>query len=277
MIGAVVSGASSLLDGFNPWVHAVFDPLHLSGVGNYWQLTLASLFAHKLLLKSLPAISAALFPRAYGQLSRTDKQAWCVSLTTLAHSVYDTWFILKFIGHPALNANKMDGFNEEFERYLAIALGYYVWDLSTCLRNFAEYGIMYLIHGGLGVFGLLILTSRQLQFYAIPFLLPELSSIFLHIRHLLKYAGYAHTLVYKVNFIVFTCAYVAIRIGFEAYHSARLVVEVWGRRTGEVFYPFAVFFAILGVTLTTLNVIWLRQIIYSAYYTIYPKTKSKAS
>ncbi|KAJ2359476.1 hypothetical protein IWW50_003304 [Coemansia erecta] len=280
MLSALVSTTSWVLDGIDPWVHAVFDPLHLSGVGNYWRIIGASLLGHMLLLQALPLISSLLFPRAYGRLSPGDRHAWCVSMTTLLHSIYDSCFILAYISSPALISDKMDGYSVDFEWYLAVALGYYVWDLSTCIFNFAEYGFMYLIHGGLGVFGLVILTSRQLQFYAIPFLLPELSSVFLHIRHLLKFAGFSHTLLYKANFLVFIAVYVAIRIGFEAYHSARLVVEVYHLRTGQVFYPYAVFFSGLGITLTTLNIIWLRQIVKAAYYMVFTnakKSKAKAN
>ncbi|KAJ2408444.1 hypothetical protein J3F80_002095 [Coemansia sp. RSA 2526] len=273
MISSLISGGNMMLDSIDPWVHAAFDPLHLSGVGAYWRVISASLLGHIVLLRLLPLASKLLFPNAYGRLSTADKHAWCVSLTTLVHSIYDSFFILAFINHPVLNDNKMDGFNQNFEYYLAVAMGYYMWDLSTCIINFADYGYMYLIHGSLGVFGLLIVISRHLQFYAIPYLLPELSSVFLHIRHLLKFAGYSNTLLYKVNFLIFLVAYVGIRIGFEAYHSARLVIDVYHKRTGHAFYPYAVFYAILGITLTTLNVIWLRQILKAAYYTLYPTTK----
>ncbi|KAJ1875641.1 hypothetical protein LPJ55_000453 [Coemansia sp. RSA 990] len=280
MIVSLVTGINSILAEADPLVHAVFDPLHLPGVGSYWRISLASLLVHIGLLYAFRPISSLLFPRSFKRLSAADQQGWCVAMVAVVHTAFDTWFILKFINHPALNNDKMDGFSAEFEYYLAIALGYYVWDLSTCIYNYANYGVMYLIHGGLGVFGLLILISRQLQFYAIPYLLPELSSIFLNIRHLLKYAGLGQSLVYKVNFAIFFVAYVVIRIGFEAYHSAKLVGYVYHHNIGNVCYPYAVFFAILGITLTVLNTIWLRQIVNAAYYTLYPqstKRKSKAS
>ncbi|KAJ2852133.1 hypothetical protein IWW36_000513 [Coemansia brasiliensis] len=280
MIVSLVAGINSILAGADPLVHAIFDPLHLPGVGDHWRTILASLLGHIALLYAYRPISLLLFPRTFKRLNAADQQGWCVALTAIVHTAFDAWFILKFINHPALNNDKMDGYNPEFEHYLAIALGYYVWDLSTCIYNYADYGIMYLIHGGLGVFGLLILISRQLQFYAIPYLLPELSSVFLNIRHLLKYAGLTKSLVYKVNFAIFFVTYVVIRIGFEAYHSAKLVGYVYHQNIGNVFYPYAVFFAILGITLTVLNTIWLRQIVNAAYYTLYPqgsKHKSKAN
>ncbi|KAJ2455774.1 hypothetical protein EV183_000621 [Coemansia sp. RSA 2336] len=277
MMLSIVAGINDILAGADPLVHAIFDPLRLQGVGSYWRITLASLLVHVALLYAFRPISSLLFPRVFKRLSAADQQGWCVAMTAIVHTAFDTWFILKFISHPALNSNKMDGHSAEFEFYLAIALGYYVWDLSTCIYNYSEYGIMYLIHGGLGVFGLLILISRQLQFYAIPYLLPELSSVFLNIRHLLKYAGLSGSLVYKVNFAIFFAAYVVIRIGFEAYHSVKLVGYVYHHNTGKVFYPYAVFFAILGITLTVLNTIWLRQIVNAAYYTLYPQSNKRKS
>ncbi|KAJ2766227.1 hypothetical protein IWQ56_003798 [Coemansia nantahalensis] len=258
-------------------LHAVFDPLALAGVGNYWRVAVASLVAHTLLYLAVPALSAAVVPRTHGRLSAADRKTWAVSITGLVHCVYDVCVIAAYFCDPALNGDRMDGFNTRFEWHLAVALGYYAWDLGLCVRDYSEYGVMYLIHGGLGVFGLLILTSQQLQFYAIPYLLPELSTVFLNVRHLLKLAGRAGTVTYKINFAVFLATYVATRVGFEAYHSALLVAAVVRGQTGGVCYPFAAFFAVLGVTLTVLNTIWLRQILHVAYHTIIqPKRKLPA-
>ncbi|KAJ2769700.1 hypothetical protein IWQ57_002994 [Coemansia nantahalensis] len=267
--GLLASHQTSLAD---QALHAVFDPLRLAGIGNYWRVVGASLAAHTLLYRAVPALSAAVVPRIFGRLSAADRKTWAVSAICLAHCVYDVCVIAAYFHDPALNGDRMDGFNTRFEWHLAVALGYYAWDLGLCVRDFGNYGPMYLIHGVLGVFGLLILTSQQLQFYAIPYLLPELSSIFLHARQLLKLAGRAGTVAYKANFAVFLATYVATRIGFEAYQSALLIAAVVRGQTGGAFYPFAVFFAVLGVTLTVLNTIWLRQILRAAYHTILQPT-----
>ncbi|KAJ2855183.1 hypothetical protein J3B02_002298 [Coemansia erecta] len=213
-------------------------------------------------------MSKHLVPTVYAKMSKEDKRLWKTSLVGLVHTIYDSWFILKYFNDAALNSNRMDGFNRQFEFYLAFAMGYYAWDLTVCISNFKSYGPMYLIHAALGVFGILVMTSRQLQFYAIPYLLPEMSSVFLNIRHLLKVSGLSNTLAYKINFLLFVVAFIFIRIGFEMYHSALLVVAVFQGNTGKAFYPFAVYFAALGVTLTTLNFIWLKQILVAASYTL---------
>ncbi|KAJ2739373.1 hypothetical protein GGI20_006118 [Coemansia sp. BCRC 34301] len=249
--------------------------MHLSGVGLYWRVILVSLLFHVTLFKVVPIVTNLLMPRAYGQMSNADKRSWSICVVTMLHSVFDSVFILAYLNNPALNGDKMSGYNEQFEYLLAIAMGYYIWDLSICLSDYSNYGLMYLIHGSLGVFGLLVLTSRQLQFYAIPYLLPELSSVFLNIRHLLKYAGRTNSMAYKVNFLLFVVAFVSIRIGFETYHSFFLALNVYRGNTGKAFYPFAVYFAILGITLTTLNVIWLRQILNAAYYTLIADSSKK--
>ncbi|KAJ1880264.1 hypothetical protein H4R99_004357 [Coemansia sp. RSA 1722] len=249
-------------------VHAVFDPLHLQGVGYYWRPMLFSWLLHVALIKLIPQTTKHLLPSVYARMSKDDKRLWKTSLVGLVHTVYDSWFVIKHFHDVALNGDRMGGFNREFEFYLALAMGYYVWDLTVCILNFRSYGPMYLIHAALGVFGILVMTSRHLQFYAIPFLLPEVSSVLLNIRHLLKVSGLSNTLVYKINFLIFVVAFIAIRIGFEMYHSAILVYQVYQGNTGNAFYPFAVYFAALGVTLTTLNFIWLKQILVAASYTL---------
>ncbi|KAJ2865817.1 hypothetical protein GGH94_001949 [Coemansia aciculifera] len=261
-----LSALSSRLDSA---IQAVFDPMHLTGVGAYWRVVLVSLIVHVTIFKAVPIVTRLLMLRAYEQMSDGDKRSWDICVLALLHSAFDAAFIIAYFNNPALNGDKMGGYNEQFEYLLATTLGYYVWDLSICLSDYSNYGLMYLIHGGLGVFGLIVLTSRQLQFYAIPYLLPELSSVFLNIRHLLKYAGKANSLVYKVNFLLFLVAFISIRVGFETYHSFYLALDVYQGNTGNVFYPFAVYFAILGVTLTALNLIWLRQILNAAYYTLF--------
>ncbi|KAI7831057.1 hypothetical protein BX661DRAFT_180561, partial [Kickxella alabastrina] len=142
--------ANLYLDYADEWVHSVFDPMHLSGIGNYWRVTAVALIVH--------------------------------------------WLIISHFNSPGLM--KSDGrVRHAFRAFLPWVLGYYIWDMS--------YGFTYLIHAFLGVFGILVLTSRQLQFYAIPFLLPELSD----------------SLVYKANFVLFLITYVGIRIGYEMYQS----------------------------------------------------------
>ncbi|KAJ2005625.1 hypothetical protein GGI04_001079 [Coemansia thaxteri] len=263
--GGGIHGVLSVLDSA---VHAVFDPLHLTGVSMYWKIMALSLLAHFLLLKIMPTLSELLVPRVYGRLSDSDKRGWDICVTSLLHTLFDSAFIIAYLNDPTLNGDKMGGYSEQFEILLSIAQGYYIWDLAICLMDYSSYGLMYLIHGSLGVFGLMVLTSRQLQFYAIPYLLPEVSSVFLNIRHLLKYAGQTSSLLYKVNFALFMLAFIGIRVGFEAFHSYHLAVNVYRGNTDTVFYPFAVYFAILGITLTVLNLIWLRQILNAAYYTL---------
>ncbi|KAJ2721038.1 hypothetical protein GGI07_004228 [Coemansia sp. Benny D115] len=265
----------SLLDRADAWVHAVFDPLHLSGVGEYWQTMALSLIVHIAYFKAVPFASRLLLPQVYNNMSKQEKRSWEISFTGLAHAIFDSWFILTYFNSVALNSDKMDGYDKGFEYLLAWAHGYYVWDLTICLTDFKNYGVSYVIHGALGAFGLLVLTSRQLQFYAIPYLLPELSSVFLNIRHILKCSGLTDTLLYKVNFVMFLLAFVVVRIGFEAYHSLLLIGTVYRGETGNVYYPYAVYFAILGVTLTALNIMWLKQILVAAYYTLSGKS-SKA-
>ncbi|KAJ2386607.1 hypothetical protein GGI05_004334, partial [Coemansia sp. RSA 2603] len=191
-----------MLATLNSWAHALFDPLHLTGVGRYWQPMLISWVLHVGFVKLIPTVSKHFAPALYGRMTKEDKRAWKTSMVGLVHAVYDSWFIIRYFNDPALNNDRMDGYNPQFELYLALAMGYYAWDLTVCILNFKSYGPMYLIHAGLGVFGILIMTSRHLQFYAIPFLLPEFSSVFLNIRHLLKSAGLSKTLAYKINFIV---------------------------------------------------------------------------
>ncbi|KAJ1669850.1 hypothetical protein GGF44_001650 [Coemansia sp. RSA 1694] len=274
---AEASGAYALLSGLDSAIHAVFDPMHLSGVGSYWRVVIMSLLAHIAIFKAIPVVTNLLVPRVYGPMNAVDKRSWCIFTLTLLHSAFDSAFILAYLNNPALNGDKMSGYNEQFEYFLAIVLGYYIWDLSVCLSDYSNFGLMYLIHGSLGVFGLLILTSRQLQFYAIPYLLPELSSVFLNLRHLLKYAGRTDSLVYKVNFLLFVVAFISIRVGFEAYHSGLLALNVYRGNTGNAFYPFAVYFAILGITLTALNLIWLRQILNAAYFTLFVGSSKKTT
>ncbi|KAI8318620.1 hypothetical protein GQ54DRAFT_300149 [Martensiomyces pterosporus] len=250
-------------------LHSAFDPLRLEGVGTYWRVMLIAFLSNVVIFRLSSPVSAFLMPKVYSRLSAADKRTWCICTTSLIHTILDSAVMLAYLNSPDLNSDKMDGYNEGFEYFLAVVQGYYIWDMVVCLVDFSSYGFMYVIHAGLGIFGLLVLTSRQLQFYAIPYLLPELSSVFLNIRFLLKLAGHASTLLYRINFAVFVLVFVAIRMGFENYHSYQLAKAVIRGDVGSVHYPYAVYFAALGVALMVLNVIWLRQITVAAYYTLY--------
>lgn len=248
--------------------------MHFPGIPEYWHIMAVSVLAHTALAKLIPRASKLAFPGVYGRLNPETKEAWCVSVMALIHSVIDSVFVLAFLNDPALNQDKMGGYQPQFEFMLSIAQGYYTWDMILCITNFDTYGFMYLIHAALGVFGILVATSRHLQFYAIPFLIPEVSSVFLHTRHLLKFSGLSHTLLYKANFLAFLVAFVFIRVGFENYHTFSLIGSIWRGETGKVYFPFAVYFAVLGVVLMILNFIWLKQILTITYYTLTKKSSN---
>ncbi|KAJ1938456.1 hypothetical protein GGF37_004804 [Kickxella alabastrina] len=247
--------------------------MHLSGIGNYWRVTAVALIVHVVYYKLVPVLSMLLLPKVYGRMTKSEKQSWDIGFISLPHTIFDSWLIISHFNSPALNENRMDGYDTHFEHFLPWVLGYYIWDMFICLTNLRSYGFTYLIHAFLGVFGILVLTSRQLQFYAIPFLLPELSSVFLNIRHIMKSARLSDSLVYKANFMLFLITYVGIRIGYEMYQSFGLAVAVYRGEIGNVYYPFAVYFAVLGITLTVLNFIWLKQIINAAQYMLFGKSK----
>ncbi|KAJ1992056.1 hypothetical protein EDC05_003047 [Coemansia umbellata] len=143
-----------------------------------------------------------LFPNAYGKLDDEGKRGWTVSVLTLVHSVFDSSFAIAYLNHPTLNNDKMEGYDRDFEIYLAIAGGYYLWD-------------------------------------------------------------------FLINFLAFVITFIGIRFGFEAYHTLLLASNVYRGKTGNTFFPFAVFVTVMGLALTTLNAIWLRQILTATYYTLF--------
>ncbi|KAJ1665292.1 hypothetical protein IW140_000646 [Coemansia sp. RSA 1813] len=275
MIDALLTGYNELVHALSPLVHRIFDPLHMTGVGTYWHIMLVSLGIHHLFYRALPVLSKLTFPRVYGRLSDEDKRSWTVCVLCLVHCAFDTWFIAAYLSNQAMNSDKMRGRDSDFEIYLSITQGYYIWDMLLCIRNYKSYGPMYLVHAALGVYALLILTSGHLQFYALVYILPEVSSVFLNIRHLLKLAGQSDTTLYRANFLIFVLSFIGVRFGFEAYHSLLLVRRTYNGNTGEAYYPFAVFISMMGLTLTTLNLIWLRQILTATYYTLF-KSKPKS-
>ncbi|KAJ1902534.1 hypothetical protein LPJ81_003556 [Coemansia sp. IMI 209127] len=275
MIDALLSGYSQAVNALSPVVHRIFDPLHMTGVGTYWHIMLLSLGAHHLFFRMLPVLSKLTFPHTYGRLSDVDKRTWAVCFLSLIHCVFDACFVLAYIHNQTLNSDKMRGRDKDFEIYLSIAQGYYMWDMLLCIRNYKDYGPMYLVHASLGVYSLLILTSGHLQFYSLVYLLPEVSSVFLNIRHLMKLSGKSDTLLYKANFLVFVISFIGIRFGIEAYHSVVLAKKVYYRTTGDAYYPFAVFISVMGIALTTLNFIWMRQIAAATYYTLFKSNSKK--
>ncbi|KAJ2660704.1 hypothetical protein IWW48_002801 [Coemansia sp. RSA 1200] len=276
MADALLAGYNALVHSISPLVHRIFDTLHLTGVGKYWHIMLVSLAVHHLVSRTLPHLSKLMLPGVYGRLSSQDKRAWSVSVLCLLHCVFDVCFVVAYLGNATLAGDKMSGRNGDLEIYLSITQGYYIWDMVLCIKNYKDYGPMYLVHAALGVYALLILTSGHLQYYSLVYLLPETSSVFLNIRHLLKLAGKSNTALYKANFLIFTVTFIGVRFGFEAYHSLLLAVKTYNGDTGLAYYPFACFIALMGITLTALNIIWLRQILTATYYTLF-KSNSKGS
>lgn len=170
--------------------------------------------------------------------------------------------------------------NNSYERVFAIddlmtqivilSTGYFIWDLFVCVYYFRLYGKGFLVHATMACMATLVALRPCLSYYAVRFLLFELSTIFVDLHWLLEKLGWEDGLLIKINDFCVLLAYFFIRICYGYFCTWNIYLDLDEQRG---YLSPSVRATVLGFNFMThyLNAIWFYRLIRSAYRSIYPK------
>jgi len=136
------------------------------------------------------------------------------ALLVLFGSIYTTFF------DPAILNNPLSGVSLAWKTTGAIAAGYFLWDLSECLRKPAVYGVPFLLHAVLCL-GAYAMTGwfNTYSWLGSFGLLYEASTPFMHVRTLLISLKRTDSPWFTVAQAGFALTYLFVRIGGGAYFA----------------------------------------------------------
>ncbi|KAI0950069.1 hypothetical protein AcV7_008646 [Taiwanofungus camphoratus] len=208
-----------------------------------------------------PALSPRLFPASYAKL-RTKRQVnnWNIQVVSLLHVFLVVPLAARCLASEALSQDKAFGWDDRVGTTVAVACGYFLWDVVDGIVNFDDVG--FLIHG-VSCLTVYVMTFRPfVGYYACRFLSWELSTIFLNIHRFLDKTGHTGSIAQLLNGVLLLGTFVGVRIAWGWYATAGLWRTVYQAR-GEVPAGYVVVYLVGSAALNCLNAIWLYKMVHA--------------
>jgi hypothetical protein len=207
-----------------------------------------------------------------------DANRLAISVSSAAHSVFISVSALYFVlSQPAPDSLYV---RLPLARLMyAVATGYFAWDIVVVLVLEPKIDIMFLLHAVFCFFAYLFGQYPFLNYYGVFFLLFELSTPLLHLRHfMVAYSGDSPSLAWAIAGVevAFALVFFVVRIAVGFPMSAlvwRDLLELLGRevKPDENHPTFvAVFYLVANTGLCGMNLAWF-------YFMVKKKFRKKRS
>lgn len=154
------------------------------------------------------------------------------------------------------------GYSYEYGLMFSFSMGYFIWDVSCCIRYMREYGKGFLIHAIMGLCGMLSCYCPFMMYPTSRFLLFEVSTLFVDMHWFLEKLGYGGGKLILLNDVLGLLAYLFVRLFFGSYLTCKFILDLWAMRHA---IPIIYFFASILAhgTTHTLNFYWFYKLIRS--------------
>lgn len=191
-----------------------------------------------------------------------DIQSAATKLTGSIHNFIQIPLALKCLLHNDLGMlDRLSDTTNLSTLILYISTGYFLFDMIICIRHFDREGVKYLVHACACFFSYFILPChlKLLHFYAVRFILWELSSPFLHLRWFL-YKLNASPKLKLLNDLFLFIAFFSCRIVWGVVISLEMWTDVCNIM--HLYNPYITYSVFIFTTiLNSLNFIWFSMMI----------------
>ncbi|KAI0034501.1 TLC domain-containing protein, partial [Vararia minispora EC-137] len=195
--------------------------------------------------------------------SRTDRCA-TARATALTHALLVVPLATCALGSKELNTDRVFGWSVDGRAgaACAVAAGYFIWDTVVSAVQFRDGA--FVLHGALCGAIYLYAFRPFLAYYAVRFLLWELSTPFLHIHWFLDKLGHTGSSFQRANGAMLLCTFAGARLVYGPYMSYHFLQSIFAARAH--IHP-AIFIAYVtgNVLLNTLNFFWFYKMIVALH------------
>ncbi|KAI1001420.1 hypothetical protein K3495_g6778 [Podosphaera aphanis] len=220
-----------------PWLSDAIQPF-----ADYTSFTTLPLHIHEILISffgyafvervAAPLLSGWLFPRHYGVLSSKRKLNWDVHVVSLVQStlinILSLWVL--FADEERKNMTWQEriwGYTGAVGMIQALATGYFIWDLMVSVIHVKSFGPGMLVHAMSALLVFSFGFRPFVNFYAITFILYELSSPFLNFHWFFDKLGMTGSRAQLLNGILLLVVFFSCRLVWGTYQSFRVFQDVW--------------------------------------------------
>ncbi len=113
--------------------------------------------------------------KTHRPLSPAKKIDWASRIVSSCFSIYAVANSFLALGNPELAADKLFAYTPEAEHLMAVALGYFVWDIVICIQHLKLFGPGFLVHAICCVNIYLWIMRPFLMYFGVKVLLWEMS------------------------------------------------------------------------------------------------------
>jgi len=212
----------------------------------------------------------------YKSLEPKLQHDWDTRVVGIVHALIQSVGCLQVLAalEPTLSVD-FDGYNWSSQRQIAIALGFFVWDLIVCV---VQWELPFVAHAAACCLVYFFCSWPQpfIQYSGCFFLLFELSTPFLHCRGIMLLAKTTDNLVFTACHYMFPIVFFLVRIvagvPVSYFWFLDMIELVW---SGKANYPLiAVCYMLLNLLLNGLNLFWFSIIAQKALGMRSKKAKS---
>ncbi|RKP23518.1 TLC domain-containing protein [Syncephalis pseudoplumigaleata] len=247
---------AQLTAALEPYFHAVGLPK----LTDHWHVLAASFVFWHLVAYASTRLSPILAPKSYAQLPRIKRINWDIHVVSMVHCLSVLYMAFQVYGIPALQADKLFGYDSYAGNVYAYTCGYFLWDGLTSLRYVRHFGVSFLLHG-IVCFTVFIFCFRPfLNYFGAVFLMFELSTPFLNIHWFMDKTGMTGTVWQAINGVILLSAFFVARILFGIWSSFEFFGEIYHAR-GQVQSHFVTVYSVANVGMNLLNFYWFRSMV----------------
>ncbi|KAI1894018.1 hypothetical protein AGOR_G00129670 [Albula goreensis] len=173
-------------------------------------------------------VNCGLDSLAAPESARRNAWKWRNISTSLVHSlITGVWSVLCFYLHPQMAEDLIATHSVFSHALVSVSIGYFIYDFFDMVHNqklSQSWELLFHHVVVITCFGISVLTCQYVGF-AVVALLVEINSIFLHLRQVLRMAGWSQTTPYRLNSMVNLGTYVVFRISTLAWMTRWLVLN----------------------------------------------------
>ncbi|EIW84922.1 DUF887-domain-containing protein [Coniophora puteana RWD-64-598 SS2] len=217
--------------------------------------TLFFTFVHLVLS---PLLSSALFPSSYAKAGKRVQHNWDIHVVSLVHAVVIIVLSGRCLMIPALDADRAFGWDDQAGYVIAIACGYFIWDLVDSIVEFTDIG--FVLHGFSCTLIYGLAFRPFLQYYGLRFLFWELSTVFLNIHWFLDKTGQSGSQFQLLNGICLLATFFSVRLIW----GGKMSFDFW-HTLGDIYNQLPIIYSLVygvgNVVLQSLNWLWFTKMI----------------
>ncbi|TFL02947.1 DUF887-domain-containing protein [Pterulicium gracile] len=176
-----------------------------------------------------PWLCKRLWPTHYGTVKKWgEKNKWAIRVASQVHALAVVPMAVRCLGIPALNSDRMYGWDDRAGTLHAFACGYFLWDTVDAIVNYTDAG--FIVHG-LCCLSIYTLSFKPfVNYFGARCLLWEASTVFLNNNWILDKTGRTGSKLQFYNGALLLSAFAGVRLIYGGKMSYDFWVSLYNHR-----------------------------------------------